>query len=201
VVSWLRAGRGGSPARFFPVQQFNAHPKFERARRQGAGETALVSSEPVPGSKLLPPTLVIGYGSTLRGDDAVGPEVADRVGARQLDGVQVVTCHQLTPELSDPISRVQRVIFIDASLDLPDGTVRVSRVFPEASHQVMVHTASPAGLLHLARSVFAACPTAWIVEVPVAEMGIGEQLSPVARRGVEEAVDRVLDLLTSDRPE
>ena len=141
--------------------------------------------------------LVIGYGSTLRGDDGVGPAVAELIEARQVEGVQVIACHQLTPELADPISRARLVIFVDASMDLPDDAVRVSQVLPKASHQVMVHTASPGGLLHLARSVFNAFPTAWVVEIPVAEMGIGEQLSSVAQRGVDQAVARVLELLSS----
>ncbi|MCU0770389.1 MAG: hydrogenase maturation protease [Verrucomicrobia bacterium] len=141
------------------------------------------------------PALVIGYGSTLRGDDGVGPAAAECLEARRLTGVQTIACHQLTPELADPISRARLVVFIDASTDLADPVVRVSRVFPEAAHQVMVHTASPGGLLHLARSVFNACPPAWVVEIPVAEMGIGEHLSPLAQAGVEQAVVKVLELL------
>lgn len=143
------------------------------------------------------PTLIIGYGSTLRGDDGVGPAVAELIEAEQIEGVQVIACHQLTPELADPISQARRAIFVDASIDLPDDVVRVSKVDPEATHQVMVHTASPGGLLHLAQSVFNACPTAWLVEIPVAEMGIGEELSPFAQRGVEQAVTRVLELVRS----
>lgn len=145
------------------------------------------------------PILIIGYGSTLRGDDGVGPAVAELIEAKNLEAVQVIACHQLTPELADPISKTRRVIFVDASIDLPDDAVRVSRVEPEAAHQVMVHTASPGGLLHLARSVFNACPTAWLVEIPVAEMGIGEELSPFAQHGVERAVTKVLELVRASQ--
>lgn len=141
--------------------------------------------------------LVIGYGSTLRGDDGVGPRVAELVEARNLPNVEVVACHQLTPELSEPISKADRVIFVDAAIDLPDDQVQVRRVEAEAQHQVMVHTASPAGLLHLAQSVFGRCPAAWIVAIPVAEMGISEQLSAAAEAGVQAAVDRVQALITS----
>ena len=141
------------------------------------------------------PVLVIGYGSTLRGDDGVGPAVAELIEAKNLPGVATIACHQLTPELADPISKAHTVIFVDAALELPHDQVRVSRVEPETAHQVMVHTASPGGLLHLARSVFGDCPTSWLIEIPVAEMGIGEQLSPFARDGVEQAVARALELV------
>jgi len=142
--------------------------------------------------------LIVGYGSTLRGDDGVGPAVAELIDAKHLEGVQVIACHQLTPELADPISCARTVVFVDAAIDLSDDAVRVSPVAPVAAHQVMVHTASPGGLLHLARSVFNGCPAAWLVEIPVAEMGIGEDLSPFAQRGVNQAVTKVLELLASD---
>jgi len=145
------------------------------------------------------PVLIIGYGSTLRGDDGVGPAVAELVEAKRLAGVQVIACHQLTPELADPISQARTVIFVDAAMDLPGEVVQVSKIEPEGQHQVMVHTASPGGLLHLARSVFGQCPEAWLVAIPVAEMGIGEQLSPVAQLGVKCAVTRVVDLIQGDR--
>jgi hydrogenase maturation protease len=141
------------------------------------------------------PVLIIGYGSTLRGDDGVGPAVVELIEAKQLEGVQTLACHQLTPELADPISRSRALIFVDAAMDLPGDSVQVSKVEPEGRHQVMVHTASPGGLLHLARSVFGRCPEAWMVAIPVSEMGIGEQLSPLARRGVEGGVKRVLQLI------
>jgi hydrogenase maturation protease len=141
--------------------------------------------------------LVIGYGSTLRGDDGVGPAVAGRVEVQALAGVQILVRHQLTPELADPISKAHTVIFVDAAMDLPGDAVRVSAVAPVAAHQVMVHTASPAGLLHLAQSVFNACPQAWLVEVPVAEMGIGEHLSAFAQQGVDKATGKVLELVAT----
>lgn len=154
-----------------------------------------MSTNDTPQPVMSTTTLIIGYGSTLRGDDGVGPAVAELVATEQIEGVETIACHQLTPELADPISQARRVVFVDASIDLPDDVVRVSKVDPKATHQVMVHTASPGGLLHLAQSVFNACPTAWLVEIPVAEMGIGEELSPFAQRGVEQAVTRVLELV------
>src|SRR5580704_15594719 len=52
-----------------------------------------------------PRTLVIGYGNPLRSDDALGWH-ASRLLAQALAGqeVDVITCHQLTPELAEPLS-------------------------------------------------------------------------------------------------
>ena len=48
--------------------------------------------------------LVIGYGNTLRGDDGVGPRVAEAIEKLNLPGVRTLVCQQLSPEHADPIS-------------------------------------------------------------------------------------------------
>jgi len=141
------------------------------------------------------PVLVIGYGSTLRGDDGVGPRVAELLEAKCLEGVRIITRHQLTPELAEPISRARLVIFVDAELNLPDEEVRVKPVRPGGGAQVMVHTTDPSGLLQLASAVFGAQPTAWTVGIPVTDMGIGEELSATALRGVEKAAAKIEELV------
>jgi hydrogenase maturation protease len=60
--------------------------------------------------------LIIGYGCPLRGDDAFGWHAAHRLlKLAGNDSVQVLATHQLTPELAEPISHADLVIFIDAS--------------------------------------------------------------------------------------
>jgi len=134
--------------------------------------------------------LVIGYGNTLRRDDGVGPKVADAIEGLGLPGVSVLACPLLTPELAEPISRAERVIFVDAAVDAPLEVHRRG-VEPAASAQVMAHAASPATLLALARDVFGHAPQAWLLTIPVTELGIGEALSPLAQRGFELAIEEV----------
>lgn len=134
--------------------------------------------------------LVIGYGNTLRRDDGVGPKVAEAVEALALPGVRALACPLLTPELAEPISRAQVVMFVDAAVDAPREVQR-RQLAPAQSSQVMAHAASPATLLALARDVFGHAPEAWWLTIPVAELGIGEELSPLAQRGFEQAVEEV----------
>ena len=61
--------------------------------------------------------LVIGYGNTLRGDDGVGPHVAEAIGAMRLPEVHTIVCQQLSPEHAAPISLAETVIFVDAAVD------------------------------------------------------------------------------------
>ena len=68
--------------------------------------------------------LVIGYGNTLRGDDAVGQVVARALaGEAAIEGVEVIACHQLMPELAECIDAADLVVFIDAAADLQPGTI------------------------------------------------------------------------------
>jgi hydrogenase maturation protease len=131
--------------------------------------------------------LVIGYGNTLRRDDGVGPKVAEAVAVLALPGVRTLACPLLTPELAEPVSQARVVIFVDAAVDGPRKVLK-RPLAPAGSSQVMAHAASPATLLSLARDVFGHAPEAWLITVPVQDLGIGDEFSPLASRGIQNAV-------------
>jgi hydrogenase maturation protease len=134
--------------------------------------------------------LVVGYGNSLRRDDGVGPKVAEAVAALGLPGVQALACALLTPELAEPVSRAGAVIFVDAAVDAP-RKVQMRTLAPAATSQLIAHAANPATLLALARDVFSHAPEAWWLTIPVEDLGIGEELSPLAQRGFDLAVEQV----------
>jgi hydrogenase maturation protease len=134
--------------------------------------------------------LVIGYGNTLRRDDGVGPRVAEAVAALALPGVRTLACPLLTPELAEPVSQARMVLFVDAAVDAP-REVQLRTLAPADNSQVMAHAASPATLLALARDVFGHAPEAWLITVPVEDLGIGEEFSSLAQRGFETAVRHI----------
>lgn len=63
----------------------------------------------------------------MRGDDGVGPAVAEGVERLGLPGVRVEVCHQLTPEWACRVSEAAGVVFVDAGEAIlsADGGVRV----------------------------------------------------------------------------
>ncbi|MEI6781635.1 MAG: hydrogenase maturation protease [Verrucomicrobiota bacterium] len=134
--------------------------------------------------------LVIGYGNTLRCDDGVGPKVAETVAALGLPGVQALAYPLLTPEIAEVVSQARLVIFVDAAVDAP-REVQMRKLGPADSSQLMAHAASPATLLALARDVFGHAPAAWWLTIPVADLGIGEEFSPLAQLGFQQAVREV----------
>ena len=134
--------------------------------------------------------LVIGYGNTLRGDDGVGPRVAEAVGNLLLPGVRTLICPLLTPELAAPISRADTVIFVDAAVDAPDQ-VQWRKLEPNDTSQLMAHAADPRTLLALARDVFGHTPEAWWLTIPAVDLSFREEFSPTVQRGFIEAVEKI----------
>lgn len=134
--------------------------------------------------------LVIGYGNTLRGDDGVGPRVAEAVQALQLPGVRTLVCQQLSPEYADPISRVKTVVFVDAAVDAP-REVQLRQLEPNETTQIMAHAADPRTMLALARDVFGHAPEAWWLTIPAVKLDFSEDLTPEAQRGFETALEKI----------
>jgi hydrogenase maturation protease len=75
--------------------------------------------------------LVIGYGNTLRGDDAIGPlAVQELEDENEFSDVEFLTCHQLAPEVAEHLSRAGAVLFIDASAAAPTGAIECREIVP-----------------------------------------------------------------------
>jgi len=144
------------------------------------------------------PLLVLGYGNTLRSDDGVGPRVAEDVAALNLPGVEAIAYPLLTPELAEPIANAGCVVFVDAALDAPSD-VELRLLKPAVSSQLMAHAADPSTLLALARDLFGHAPEACSLAIPVENIGIGEQLSPLAQHGAEIAVANIKALAVKRR--
>jgi len=129
--------------------------------------------------------LVLGFGNPLRGDDGAGPMVAQRVVALFPDAAfcRCITDQQLLPEHTDAIAAVRRVLFIDSSVNLSAGEIRITEIFPEAcpSHKLTHHIA-PQTLLWMAQQFFSHAPRAWLIEIGVADMSVGQHLSPVVAK-------------------
>ena len=75
--------------------------------------------------------LVVGYGNPLRGDDGLGWHAAAALAADpRLADTDVITRHQLTPELAEDIATARLAVLIDASLGDTPGCVSIREVAP-----------------------------------------------------------------------
>ncbi|MFQ3535605.1 MAG: hydrogenase maturation protease [Aggregatilineales bacterium] len=140
--------------------------------------------------------LVIGIGNTLRGDDGIGVAVAEHIAARHsAPDLQVIACHQLTPELIPLISQAEQVIFIDASVSQPAGSVQVLPLAVEDACVPSVHHTTPAALLAAAKTLYGAQPRGMLVAVGAQDFGYSEQLSARVAQALPRAAQLILSLL------
>jgi hydrogenase maturation protease len=139
-------------------------------------------------------TLVIGYGNDLRSDDGAGRVVADRIAALDLPGVTTRSLSQLTPELSLEIAGATQVVFVDASIDVAKTTV-TPVVADTAEESPWTHHTTPQSLLAMTGTVGPVPQSAHTVSIPVADLGLGLELSPISAAGVDEAVELITDLI------
>lgn len=141
-------------------------------------------------------TLVIGYGNTLRGDDGAGICAAERAAGR-FPGVDILTVHELQPELVETMSRYPDVIFLDAAVE--GSGIRADIIEPATDHRpVGSHAHSPATLLSLCRNLYGRAPErSLLIAIPGQNFEFGEQLSPFTEMMVEEAIEEVGHFLKS----
>jgi hydrogenase maturation protease len=138
--------------------------------------------------------IVIGYGSTLRGDDAAGPRVVAAVARWELPGLRAIAVHQLTPELAEPLSQAGIAIFVDARVG--GGGVRLRPLRPTDRLSALdMHIGNPAALLALAHALYGRTPRAWLITLPAHNFELGTSLSPLTRRSLAIARWRIRTLL------
>jgi hydrogenase maturation protease len=123
----------------------------------------------------VPPLLVLAWGNPSRGDDALGPLLAERLQnhaetASWADRVEVLTDFQLQVEHALDLVGRERVLFVDAALELQEpfsvrplqparsGGIGSHALAPEAVLQVYQdlhgHAPPPATLLAIRASAF-----------------------------------------------
>lgn len=143
--------------------------------------------------------LVLARGNPQRGDDAAGLEVANGLRSGLCDPATEVFSHQQwMPELAEQISKAELVIFVDASADLPPGTIACQKLQPAPhSPRSITHQTSPESLLRLARELYGQHPAdAYLVTIGGASFELSEKLSDTVRHAIPHAVERIKALLS-----
>ncbi len=132
--------------------------------------------------------LVVGYGNDLRGDDGIGPRVADAVAAWRRPGVEAVALTQLAPEVAATLASAERVVFVDADARPDAPGVALRPLGPATEVTPLTHGADPRALLALCQTVYGRCPAAWLLTVSARRFDLGAPLSPDAEANVAEAL-------------
>ena len=149
--------------------------------------------------------LILACGNTLRSDDGVGPHLAAWAEERfrEEPDVRVVSRQQWTPDLAEDIAAADSVLFVDASVEVPAGRVRLIPVSSRGDSSAAAfasHLTAIRASRRLTRSLYGSIKShAMLLTVGVGSTELGETFStqveaalPRARGILEKAVLRFL---------
>lgn len=145
---------------------------------------------------VIPDTLVLGYGNPLRGDDAAGYAVAEKILSLGNNQIDAVSTHQLLPEHAELIRRYRRVFFVDASADTSIEEIRVSPLNTQKTDMGSLHACDPESILSLCKALYESSPDATFIAIPARNFDFGEELSPVTEIAVMHAVNFIMNHTT-----
>lgn len=135
--------------------------------------------------------LVLACGNTLRGDDGVGPWLADWAEEyfRADSHVRVISRQQWTPELAAEIAGAEAVLFIDCSIDSTPGAVILRPVESTGGGSALgTHHIGAQEILALARELNGLTPrAAMLLTIGGACFNLGEAFSAVVKAALPEA--------------
>lgn len=128
--------------------------------------------------------LIIGYGNSLRSDDAIGVRAAESLAEfyRTDPDICVVTAQQLAPEMARDIAEAGFVLFVDASADQPAGTICCEDLSGGEAGVLFTHHCSPTALLDAALVLYGRVPRAAVSLTMSGEsFALGQELSPTVQ--------------------
>ena len=164
---------------------------IDLSREGGSGDEP---SRGVLAPERVAPTLIFAVGNLSRGDDAVGPLLADRLLAEALSGIDVLVDFQLQVEHALDLEGRSRVIFVDACVDTEAPCV-VRALEADGGFAHTSHALAPAQVLETYRRVTGhEPPPAWLLGVRAQRFELGEGLSAEAARACEAAWPKLLEL-------
>lgn len=140
-------------------------------------------------------TLLIAYGNPGRGDDGLGPALAERLGAKAPPGLRIEIDYQLTVEHALLLAEATCVVFVDAEVN-SSVPYSFSQISSAQKGNVTSHSLSPRTVLTLAKTLYGAAPPAYVLGISGSEFDeVKEGLSSSAVHNLDRAQEFFLDWL------
>ena len=131
-------------------------------------------------------TILIGIGNDGRGDDALGWLFADQfAGDSSFD---VAYRYQLQIEDAELIGHYDCVVFADASLQEIETGCCFQKCQPAASLHFSTHRIDPSTILWLAKEIYQASTTGYVMAIQGYEWNLQQGLSARAAQNLEKAI-------------
>ena len=133
-------------------------------------------------------------GTTLRGDDAVGPLVAESLRER---GIEPLDCGDEPARLLDQLGGLDTLVVVDAvRTGAPPGTIlrreAVDDALPRDLGLASTHALGIADVIALARALGKAPRRVVVVGIEGVAFGMGDPLSPAVEDALDTAVAEVV---------
>lgn len=145
------------------------------------------------------PLLIFAYGNPSRGDDALGPQLADLLAEYQAQHpewpkLEVITDFQLQVEHAVDLERRDLVLFVDASVSCP-APYLFTRIQPVQDASYTTHEMSPQAVLHVFEQLYKRpAPPAFMLSVRGESFDLGEPLSRAALENRDASLSLLLQL-------
>jgi hydrogenase maturation protease len=141
--------------------------------------------------------VVVGVGNAVRGDDAAGLAVAERLRGRVPESVAVVQCEQEPTRLLDAWHGADLALVVDASLSGAEpGTVRrfdaSSEGVPERIFRSSTHAFGIGDAVELGRALGRLPARVVVYGIEGADFALGSGVSDAVARAVDEVAGAVL---------
>ena len=156
--------------------------------------------------------LILGFGNTLRRDDGAGAVAARRLAADARfagDDVEVRECYQLLPEMALDLAEATLVVFVDADARGLPGSIEVHAIDPQTAARddadargepgASSHHVGGGELVALAATLTGRAPMAVAIGIGVADLELGEGLSPPVEAALPTVADIVARLVAEHR--
>jgi hydrogenase maturation protease len=144
--------------------------------------------------------LLLACGNTLRGDDGIGPWLADWAEERFADEplMKVISRQQWTPELAADLAEAESALFLDCSTESEAGSINVIHVKPaERAEGVGTHHVSAAELLGMAQDLYGSLPSqALLLTIGAGSTELSEEFSQVVLDAIPKACAQLEQILT-----
>ncbi|MDE3202381.1 MAG: hydrogenase maturation protease [Acidobacteriota bacterium] len=142
------------------------------------------------------PVLIIAYGNALRSDDGVAWHAAELLRQRFSSAdVDILTVHQLVPELAERASHAGHVIFIDAAAHGSPGEIFCAKIDQNSTWAPASHRVTPDQIIALCRHAYGVAPKATVVSIAGGCFNHGEKLSKDIQAELPKFVGTVASLV------
>ncbi len=141
----------------------------------------------------------MGLGHPYRGDDSIGIRAAEEFESWSQDpAVEVVVAHELLPELTERISHVDLLVFLDARAGGVPGSVEVSEIKPaEIVCGAFLHTLTIKTLLSVTRTLFGHVPQTILISVAGVSFDFALHLSLKVEGALPIVIERLKEVIHS----